>query len=148
MTDISSSSDFDLSDDQLSDSHDDLIFPPDSDWDEPSSYVFPHAPDQEEEVLRGPGSLVSIAYALNMISVVFLLIGSDTLNLMGYISSGYVAAILIVSYWAVDQQRRALPNYVFVSHRTFLTVTSLLVGIVLAGLHGLALSQTVVPVSP
>ncbi len=148
MTDISSSSGSDPSDDYLSDSYDHLMFPPDSDWDESSSYEFPHAPDLGEEVLRGPGSLISMAYALNMVSVVFLLIGSDTLNLMGYISSGYVAAILIVGYWALDQQRRALPNYVFASYRTFLTVTSVLVGIVLAGLHGLALSQTVVPVWP
>lgn len=146
MTDTPSSSEFDPMDDYFADSNDDLMFPPDSDWNSSSNYESPSASGAGEEVLRGPGSLISIAYIVNLLSIVLLLIGSDILNWMGYILSGYVATILIVSYWAVDQQRRAHPNYVFAGNRTFFAVASVLGGIVLAGLHGLALSQMVVPV--
>lgn len=150
MTDMSSSSDHDPTDDYLSDADADTIFPSDSDWadswDAQSNDGHTTMPTEPEDgAARSPGSLIAVAYLTNAVSVVLLLIESDIVNWIGYALSGFLASVLIVSYWGIDQQRRALPNYVLSGHRTFLSVLSVLVGIVLAGLHGVALSQSVVP---
>ena len=148
VTDISSSSDYDPTEDYLAGS-DEGIFPSHSNWDESwdshSSEGFTTTIDIEDGATRSPGSLIISAYLANIVSLVFLLIGSDILNWIGYVSSGYFAAALIVGYWGIDQQRRMMPNYVFAGHRTFLSILSVLVGLALVVMHSIALSQNVVP---
>ena len=149
MTDMSPSSEYDPTEDYLAGS-DEGIFPSHSDWDEswdsPAGDGFTSTVDIEDGAARGPGSLILSTYLVNMASLIFLLIGADVLNWIGYVLSGFLAAALIVGYWGIDQRRRMLPNYVFAGHRSFLSVLSAIVGLALVVMHSIALSQNVVPV--
>ena len=97
-----------------------------------------------EQVTRGPIFRIVAAYAVNTVSLFFLLTGSNLVNWIGYILSGFLAAGLMVSYWHIDQQRRRFPTYVLIRSRSFWSALSLGIGILLAGLHAVALSQNVV----
>ena len=149
MTDASSSSDYDPTDDYMSDA-DNMVFPPGTEWTDgwdvqANSGYTTTATEPENDVARSPGSLIASAYLANTISLVLLLVGSDIMNWIGYAISGFLGAVLIISYWGLDQQRRTLPNYAFAGHRTFLSVLSVIIGLVLAASHSVALSHNMVP---
>ena len=95
---------------------------------------------------RSPFGLVVSAYAANFGSLVCLLLGSDVSNWIGYVLGSAVVAFLVVRFRTVDHRRRGSPNYVFAKYPRALAGASLLIGIVLAGLHGLSLAESQVPV--
>ena len=95
---------------------------------------------------RSPFGLVVSAHAANFGSLVCLLLGSEVFNWVGYVLGGVVVAFLVVRFWTVDYRRRRSPNYVSAKYPRVLAGAALLIGIALAGQHGLSLAQSQVPI--